>query len=340
MPTTEIVIAGAGSFMPETVVSNQTIVDFIGQKDPDWISRRLGVGERRFMAPFDKDGFPIQDTDELDMAEASAHKAIHSAGLRAEDVHGLYFVSCTSTVNRTHLSRAGFDLHKRLGLPNTCRLIQTDLGCGGFVAALGDAAELLRGSDRTTMLVVASNAPSKHFGGNLSAYLASEAWLSAYLFGDGAGAFVLRKQQGDGTAGILASYFAVDPTQPLMAYASKGSMPPVYLIDAMAVKMGYLQYSQTAIDELRKRYPFELSEVDRFYFHQANGRLFDALIDKLGIPPERAAKNVTRYGNTSAAATPILFSEDRQSGAVMDGELCLFCTAGAGAQYGALLVRV
>ncbi len=340
MSTTEIVIAGTGSFVPETVITNRMIVDFIGQKDPDWITNRLGVKERRFMAPFDKDGFPTYDTDELNMAEAAARKAIHNADLKAEDVHGLYFVSCTSTVNRTHLSRAGFDLHRRLGLPNTCRLIQTDLGCGGFVAALGDAAELLRGSDRTTMLVVASNAPSKHFGGNLSAYLTSEAWLSAYLFGDGAGAFVLHKQQGDGTTGILASYFAVDPTQPLMAYASKGSMPPVYLIDAMAVKMGYLQYSQIAISGLQKQYPVPLDEVDRFYFHQANGRLFDALVDKLGIPSERAARNVMRYGNTSAAATPILFSEDRQSGAVMDGELCLFCTAGAGAQYGAILVRM
>ncbi|MDO8561543.1 MAG: 3-oxoacyl-[acyl-carrier-protein] synthase III C-terminal domain-containing protein [bacterium] len=342
MVTAQIVVAGSGSYVPDTIVTNEQLVQFVGRKTPEWIEKNLGIRERRFMAPFDAEGYPLHHTDELDMAEAAARSAVKSADMALGDVDGLILISCTPEEPRQRLSRMVFDLHTRLNLNAECRVDFRDLGCGGFVHSIVDATELLKGSDRRTMLVVASNAPSLHFGGHREAYLAGEAWLSSYIFGDGAAAILLRKEKKlNGTSGIIASYLGVDGTQPLMEYARRGnSNIAVYAIDAHAVNLGYKKYTRAAMEGLKRRYGFKLEDVSRFYFHQANGRLLEALIKELDIPTERVARRVEIYGNTSAAATGILFDEDRRSGSIMPGELALFCTIGAGTQYGAMLVSL
>lgn len=339
--TAQIIIAGSGSFVPDTVITNEELVRFMGQKDAKWIEQRLGIKERRFMAPFDENGFPRWRTDELDMTEKAARGAMADAEIQAADIDGLHFISCTPVDNRQRLSRMAFDLHVRLGLQASARVTFADFGCGGVVHGIADIVELLRGGSRKAILIVASNAPSKFFGGRKEAYLNGDAWLPAYIFGDGAGAIVLKKCNSGQKGGIIGSFTAVDGTQPLMEYTVRaGNSTPVYSIDAHAVSIGYRKYTALALEGLRQLYPFDLGDVQRFYFHQANGHLLDQMVDSLRIPHDKVAKHVERYGNTSAAATLILFNEDRRAGTVMEGDLCVFCTIGAGTQYGALLVRV
>ena len=95
-----------------------------------------------------------------------------------------------------------------------------------------------------------------------------------------------------------------------------------------------------AIRGLQARCPFELADVDRFYFHQANKRVLEDFAKQLGIPLDKVAINVDRYGNLSAAATPVLFDEDLKNQRVGTGDLCLFSAVGAGTHYGAFLYRV
>jgi 3-oxoacyl-[acyl-carrier-protein] synthase III len=163
-----------------------------------------------------------------------------------------------------------------------------------------------------------------------------------YIFGDGAGALVLhRSDQLQSGSHIIASYLGVDPSQPLMYYEPRGDPgEPLYVIDARSVATSFGVYAKQALDGLQKAYPFDFRSVARFYFHQVNGNVLMKFVDKIGLPRERVATHVERYGNIAAAATLALVDEDRRSGTVRNGDLVVFCTVGAGAQFGAALVRL
>ena len=292
------------------------------------------------MSPFDENGRPTRHTDEIEIALAAAKNALKQT-IDPASIDGLTLVSCTATEGREHLSRLAFDLHRELGLSEECTVRFNDLGCGGFVHTLIDGVHMLQGSPARRMLIVASNAPSVHFANRLSSYKKGEAWLSAYLFGDGAAAVVIEKVSSENAASVLAYYRGVNSSMPLMEYGHRnGSEEPVYYIDAKSVKETYAAYLRRAIAGLSERYTFKFSDIARCYFHQANGKLVDELASSLGLGTERVAKCADIYGNTSAAATPIMFAEDMSAGRIGRGDTVLFCAIGAGMQYGATLVKL
>jgi 3-oxoacyl-[acyl-carrier-protein] synthase-3 len=162
-----------------------------------------------------------------------------------------------------------------------------------------------------------------------------------YLFGDGAGAIIFERRDSGTHCGILATYTAVDPSKPLMEFARPaGRRDAVYSIDGRGVALGFRGYARAALEALRCRYPFKLEDVRRFYFHQVNGIVLRSFVGELGIPEDRVAIHVDRYGNLASAATLVLLDEDIRSGAVAGGDLCVICAVGAGAQYGALLMTI
>lgn len=337
-------IAGTGSFVPAPVVTNELIAALIARREPGkgaaWAYEKLGIRERRFMSALDEEtGRPNSCTDEIDMAEAAARQAIESSGLLPHDIHGLWYVSCTQTQDRQHFSAMAYELHRRLALPEDAVALEMDAGCGGAVHAIIYGRRLLSGSGMGNLLIVASNGPSTFYA-DWEAYVDSGAWLSMYIFGDGAGAVLLESSTDTDTSrGILETYAAIDPTQRLMEFRPvPGAHVPVYYIDGRAVAATFGTYARAALLELQKRKGFRFSDIDRFYFHQVNGRVLQRFVDDMGIPSEKVATHVERYGNMAAAATLVLLDEDRRAGAVRDGDLCIFCTVGAGAQYGAALV--
>lgn len=342
--TARIGIAGTGSHMPTTRISNVEIARLIGRgdKNEEWAQEKLGIKERRFMTRLDSNGKPVQEADELDMAEAAAREAIASAGLEIKDVDGIYFVSCTQKGhNRHHFSTSVLELHKRLKLRPDVSLMEMDAGCGGSLHAMVNGSKILAGNGMDNMVIVASNAPSRYYG-DWEAYVSSGQWLPMYIFGDGAGATVLRKSEKILSGShIIASYIANDPSNQLMYYEPKGNHPePLYIIDGRGVAVGFSRYATAALAGLKAKHDFDFSEVDRFYFHQVNGKVLTKFVQSQGIPLEKVAMHVDRYGNIAAAATLVLMDEDRKNGDLSEGDLCMFCTVGAGAQYGAALVRV
>jgi 3-oxoacyl-[acyl-carrier-protein] synthase III len=343
---TIIQIAGTGSRVPEHTITTDALGTFIERyvpgKGAPWAYQKLGITDRRFVAALDpKTGHPVETSDEIDLAAQAGRAAIDNAGLSAEDVGGLWYVSCTQSEPRRHFSRSAFDLHSRLGLRSDAFALEMDAGCGGGVQAIAAASYLLRGGCADNVLVVAANVPSQYFG-NWEAYARTGAWLSMYIFGDGAGAVLLcRGTSSSKPTGILATYMAVDPLMPLMEYVRhEGETEAVYAIDGRGVALGFRRYARMAIEELQRRHPFRLDEVRRFYFHQVNGHVLRNFIAEMAIPEDRTAIHIERYGNLAAAATLVLLDEDRRAGLVGPGDLCLFCAVGAGAQYGALLVRL
>jgi 3-oxoacyl-[acyl-carrier-protein] synthase III len=344
MGATSIRIAGTGSFVPQHVVTNDTIARLIERyvrgKDAAWAREKLGVMERRFARPLEpRTGYPIGQIDELTLAHRAASAAIERAGIQAAALEGLWYVSCTQSENEQHFSRLALGLHAHLGLRAEAFAIELDAGCGGIVHAIATAAAQMQGAGLEHVLIVASNMASQFFR-TWEAYAQSDAWLSMYIFGDGAGAAVLRQMPGK-TAGILAAYTAADPTTPLMEFVQAADDPvPLYRIDGRTVARSFRTYARSALSELQRRYPFRLEDVRRFYFHQVNAIVLRSFIAELAIPEERVAIHIDRYGNLASAATLVLLDEDMRVGAIGADDLCVFCVVGAGTQYGAMLVQL
>ena len=338
-----IEITGTGSFLPSHVVTNEDLVRAIGKKTPHWIECLLCIEERRFSSPidFDKGQLENPDVDEIKIAWKAAEEAMNEARLAPSDIDFLWYVTCTQREEHLHFSRAAIELHGALGLSEDTPALEIDSGCGGFMQAVGAGIEILKGSDRSHMLIVASNAPSRFF--DVEPYIQADTWLSGYIFGDGAGALVLSKKNCEKQLikrGVIASYYAASPLAELMYYHRKnGTKGPVYEIDAQDVKNLFPIYVERSIKALIDMHPFSLDDIDRFYFHQANKRVLENFLDGLGISLSKTAMHVERYGNLSAASTPVLFDEDRKEGLIREGDLCLFCAVGAGMHCGAFLVR-
>jgi len=342
--TSAIQIAGTGSFVPAHVVSTELIGSFVERhalgKGAGWALEKLGVRERRFAVPLDpRSGHPIGQGDELEMAEAAALSALAAATVDAGAIDGLWYVSCTQSHSQRHFGRLALGLHARLGLRREAFAFEMDAGCGGAVQAMVAATAQMQGADLNAVLVVAGNMPSQYFC-DWEAYARSGAWLSMYLFGDGAGAVVLRRSD-HRNGGILAGYAANDPAHPLMEFAyPAGESTAMYLIDGRGVVLGFRRYARAALECLKRRSPFAFCDIARFYFHQVNAVVLRNFVAEVGIPERRVALHVDRYGNLAAAATLVLLDEDVRGGVVAPGDLCVLCAVGAGAQYGAILVEL
>jgi 3-oxoacyl-[acyl-carrier-protein] synthase III len=337
---------GTGSAVPDHIVTTETIGSLVERHVPgkgaEWAERKLGIKARRFMAPLDPTtGFPIGECNELALAQDAALKAMKAAKLNAHEIGGLWYVSCTQPDSRRHFSRSVLDLHHRLGLRSEAIALEMDAGCGGAVHALSAARGLLIGGMADNALIVAVNGTSQHFG-YWETYARSGAWLSLYIFGDGAGAAILQRQKSHAPErGILASYAAVDPTIPLMDYIRPyNDAGEVYRIDGRGVALSFRRYARAGLEGLREKYPFRFHEVRRFYFHQVNANVLRNFVEEMEIPQERVSLHVERYGNLAAASTLVLLDEDIRAGIVGPGDLCVVCAVGAGAQYGAMLVRL
>jgi 3-oxoacyl-[acyl-carrier-protein] synthase III len=337
-------IAGSGSFMPKSVISNEELASLIKKEDKgaEWAHERLGIDQRRFMTRLDSEGHPRQRSDELDMAEEASRLAISNAGLNTDDIDAIWYISCTQKgPARHHFSSSVFTLHRKLGLRAESVPLEMDAGCGGALHVMALASSFIENGTFKNVLVVAANGPSRYYN-DWEQYRDANVWLSMYIFGDGAGAVVLgRSDDLLSQSTVLSSHLGVDPSEALMWYEPwEGSKEPLYVIDARGVALGFGKYAKLALQGLKNKYHFEYSDISRFYFHQVNGKVLTKFVESESIPLHRVAMHVSRYGNIAAAATLVLLDEDRKLGLVGEGDMCVFCTVGAGAQYGALLVRL
>lgn len=354
-------LVGAGAYLPPRVVKNDRITQAIPGWAPERIERRTGIVERRFLWDFDaeagravppeptEDGAPRSNTD---MAETAVRRALDRAGLRASELDGVYLIS--TTPDEINFCRDAVQLHRRLGLRADAFALHVDSGCGGAVYMVDMARKLIMSGQARTVAVVASTFASAYldravFTSALPENRRINAFLTMYMFGDGAGAVVLRADEGS-PLGVMASTAGTDHPELVIHRGGGAQLQPAratladhaYFVDGPTVARAYPTYMQRAVDELRRARPDLAAEVERFYLHQANKYVLLDFAEKAGIPADRVPINVHRYGNTSAASTLILFSEDLEAGNVKlgSGELVMFAAVGAGVHYGGQIVRV
>ncbi len=303
-------ITGWGSALPEKVVTN---ADFEARLDTSdaWIVERTGIRERR-----------IGGTTSSLAIEAGA-AAITRAGLSPSDIDLL--VLSTTTPDKA-VPATSATVHAQLGCSGAA--FDLNAACAGYVYALVTADAMLTariGFDRA--LVIGSD--------TLSSITDFEDRSTAVLFADGAGAVVLEHRQ-DSEPLVLASDLGLDGSLLPILYCEHGG----YL--KMEGREGFRRAVRVTVDSAAKviaQAGIAADEIALFVPHQANQRIIDAMIQRLGIPRERAVIVLDRTGNTSSASIPLALVEAADAGRLSEGDLVLFSGFGAGMTWASAVVR-
>jgi 3-oxoacyl-[acyl-carrier-protein] synthase III len=306
-------IASVDMCVPDQVVENASIAERLGVGD-DWIARRTGVHERRIARP---------DQRLTHFAAEAGARALEGAGASAADLD-LVLVATMSADELT---------------PNAAPLVAAELGatgagaidvgaaCTGFVSALGMAAAQIEANRARSVLVI---------GADLLSHLTDpDDRSTAGLLADGAGAALVRATGGPGRIGpvVLGSDGG---RADLITASHEERLVRMNGHDTFKQAVARMSEATLAALALAER---DLPDVDLFVYHQANSRIIQAVGEQLGLPAERTADYVGRFGNTSAATIPIALAVAEEEGRLIDGALVLLAAFGAGLNWGATVVE-
>ena len=319
------VITGCGGYLPDRIVTNEELSRTVDTTD-EWIVERTGIRTRHIAA----DG---EFTSHL--AQAAATKAMAAAGAGAGDID--LIVLATTTPDETFPATAT-RVQQMLGMRGGFAF-DVQAVCTGFVYALAIADNFLRLGQARTALVIGAETFSRIVDWSDRA--------TCVLFGDGAGAVVLRAEEGSGgpsDRGILAARLHSDGRHHDLLYADGG---PSTTGTAGVVKMEGRRVFRHAVDNLAgvvaetlEGTGLGLGDLDWMVPHQANRRILDGTVRKLGIAPEKVVVTVDRHANTSAASVPLALAEAVADGRILPGHLVLMEAMGGGFTWGACLARM
>jgi 3-oxoacyl-[acyl-carrier-protein] synthase III len=357
-------IVGAGAYVPPTTVDNEAICRAIPAWESGWVERKTSIRERRFLWELDAESGvtlapPATRTgprSNVDMCEVALRRALIMADLPPSELDAVFLVTCTP--DRLNFNHDAMDLHRRLGCRTDAFAFVIDDGCGGTPYVMDLAHRMIRSGAVRTVAVIGSTCTSPFVNrtngsGRVSPTAGGKplhAALSMYVFGDGAGAVVLRGEPAQGD-GIVASMSGNDHLELVIRRAggvlnllTPGDSPAddTFVINGQLVAASYPLYMQRCLDALFEGRPDARDRVRRYYFHQPNKRLMDSFVAAAGLPPERVAYNVDRYGNTSAAGMLILLAEELDQGTVRLGgeDLIVIAAVGANVHYGGQLIHL
>ncbi|GAB1455061.1 MAG: beta-ketoacyl-ACP synthase III [Spirochaetia bacterium] len=328
-----IVITGTGSSIPENRVSNEQLASKVDTTD-EWIRSHTGIGARRFAA----DGMVTSDLG----VEASL-VALKRAGKTALDID--IIVVATASPDFFGFPSTACIIQDKLGADNAAAL-DVNAGCTGFIYGIDVAASMLASATRKTALVIGAE--------TLTRITDWEDRSSCVLFGDGAAAFVLEKDEESTEAsgrGILHSWLRAKGSgfkslylsQPerLKTFERSGdyTKPPAIVMDGKSVYMFAVKAITDTIEALIAESGFALEDFRWIVPHQANARIVQAAAKRFGIKDDHIYMNIEEYANTSAASIPIALNEMVEKRLLKKGDLVLAMGFGAGLTYGGTIIR-
>ena len=315
-----ISITGLGAYVPKRVLTNEELSTLVDTTD-EWITERTGIKERRIAAP---------EEALTDLALPAARAALAQAGVEARDIDLL--VCATVTPDMMFPTTAAI-LANELGAADAGAY---DLlaGCTGFMYAIAQAYGMLAGGLATRALVVGGDVLSKILDWNDRSTLV--------LFGDGAGAVVMEPVANGGFLGFELGADGAGgehlwfPGSGSRRFEEAESFVKMNGREVFKFATRVMVSSATAILE---QCGCDVADVDVYVPHQANKRIIDHALAKLGIPREKTVVNVDRYGNTSSGSIPLALADARADGRLRAGELVLMTGMGAGLTWGSALVE-
>lgn len=314
------VILGTGACLPERVVTNEELSLTVDTSDA-WITERTGIRQRYIAAEGELTS---------DLATGAAKRALKAAGLTVESVD--LIVCATSTPDNTFPATATA-VQRKLGV-RICPAFDLQAVCSGFVYGLSVVDAMLRSGQATTALLIGAE--------TFSRILDWDDRGTCVLFGDGAGAVVLRAEPDQGR-GVLATRLAADGSHYNQLYVDGGA--------GSDGRVGHLRMQgrevfrhavgtmSGSVKETLRDIGLETADIDWLVPHQANRRIMDAVGRKLGLGPERVLCTVDRHANTSAASIPLALAEGVANGSVRQGQLVALTAMGGGFTWGAAAIR-
>ena len=316
-----VVVRGVGSHVPDRVVTNDEIATMVDTSD-EWIAQRTGIRERRIAAPGDSSA---------SLGAEAARLAIESAAIDPAELD--LIVAATASPDYYFPATASL-IGERIGADNVAGY-DLSAACTGFIYALAQGYSQIASGLAETVLVVGTEVFSRLLDwGDRS---------TCILFGDGAGAVVLRRDQSgrglrgfelgaDGRGACLLSVAAAghSETEPEGPYVQMNG-PEVYKFATRVV----VESSERCLEAAN----LTVADVDVFVPHQANRRIIDHAARRLGLDEDRVFANVDRYGNTSAGSIPICLDEAWRAGRIDAGDIVLMVGFGGGLAWGSCVME-
>jgi len=323
-----VYVAGTGSYLPERVLTNAELEKMVDTSD-EWIRTRTGIRERRLAA---------EGEATSDMGAKAAQRALSDAGISAGDID--LIIVATVTPDMLFPSTACL-IQAKIGAKNAM-CFDLEAACSGFLYSMETARALCAAGTCNTALIIGAD--------KMSGIVDWEDRATCILFGDGAGAFVLRVGDAEG-AGILSAVLGADGTMSdLLTVPGGGSRHPashetvddrmhfVKMEGNVVFKQAVRGMSDTAAEAL-SRSGLSGADVAWVVPHQANMRIIRAVAERMGVSLDKVCVNMEYVGNTTAASVPLAFHDAVRDGRIKKGDIIVFTVFGAGLSWGAAVMR-
>ena len=325
-----VTISGTGSYVPKKVLTNHDLEAIVDTTD-EWISTRTGIKERRIASD-------TQSTS--DLATEAARSAMADANVSGEEID--LIIVATISPDAFFPATACY-VQQNIEATNAL-CFDVSAACSGFLYAMQIAENLILSGQRKTALIIGAE--------KLSSMVDWEDRNTCVLFGDGAGSVILTVDENNKNGRkLLSSSLGSDGRQTdILHVPGGGSACPITPENAdqklNTIRMQGREVYKYAVNAMRRaaedalqKYGLGAEDVDMVIPHQANLRIIEAITDRMGIPKEKTFINLTKYGNTSAAAVAIALDEANKTKSINEGDTVLLVAFGAGLTWASYLLK-
>jgi len=320
-------IVSTGMYVPSRVLTNAELEKMVDTTD-EWIMSRTGIRERRIAA---------DDEFTSDMGAKAAQQALELGGVDAQEIDLIIVATCTSD---TVFPSTACYIQSKIGAMRAAAF-DVQAACSGFLYALVTADQFIAAGVYKTVMVVGAE--------KLSSIVNWQDRNTCVLFGDGAGAVILRHREGG--RGLLAYDLGADGSQTnILSVPASGCRLPI-TPEVLDQRLNYLQMSgkevfKCAVNAMNRSTEICLEkagvkpeQIRWFVPHQANFRILDAVAQRMNVGMEHFVMNLDRYGNTSAACMPIALHETVTAGKLDRGDLVLMVSFGGGLTWASVILE-
>jgi 3-oxoacyl-[acyl-carrier-protein] synthase-3 len=328
MNTYSAIIRGFGSQLPDRRLTNEDLSKMVDTND-EWIVQRTGIRERRIAGPGESTAT---------LATAAARKALAAAGITPQE---LDLIICATITPEMVCPATACFVGEAIGAASI-PAFDISAACSGFIYALVTGANFIKAGQSSNVLVIGAE--------TLSRIVDYTDRGSCILFGDGAGAVVLRRST-EPARGVVYSSLHADGSGADAMKCMPGSRYPI-TAELVAERKQFLQikgrevykFAVTKFEEMisqaMRACELTADQVKLIVPHQVNQRIIDSAMEKLGLPTEKAFVNIEKFGNTSAASIPIALDEAWRAGRFKEGDAVILVAFGSGLTWANAVVRM
>jgi len=324
-----IQVTGTGSFLPDSVLTNQDLEKMVDTSD-EWIITRTGISERRIA----KNGLTTSD-----MAAMAAQKALEKAGRKPEEIDVIIVATVTSDYM---FPSTACLVQKKIGAVNAAAF-DLSAACSGFLYALISGFAYINSGCYKNVLIIGAESLSKITD-----------WTdrsTCVLFGDGAGAVVLEQNNISNATKVLYKCLGADGSGSYMLEVPAGGTAKPASAETVNNREHYIKMKgnelykwavnkmKDLVEESIVKSGISCEDIKYIIPHQVNIRIIEGALKRLNIPIEKVIINLDRYGNTSSASIPIALDELNRNGNLKKGDIIVLVAFGSGLTWAACTLK-